>query len=162
MGLSVLDAVTDVLPPTKTYGRRSLCWIPVDPYRPVSDGRLGNLSIKLEHAKSGVRRAVECDTYAVEKDSAEPGDNGGDAFWLVNLTDKEQERPYRCVVGGLNALPRCDCKAGQCRVPGDPEEGFYGCKHRCALIYLIENGLIGQPRIYFDPDIGEVLLDCVA
>ena len=137
--LAILDAYTDVLPPTKTYSRRSFCWIPADPESPEADGRIGNLTIKLQHSKSGVRRNVECDTYAVERDTPEPGDNGGTAFWLMNMTDPDAEEPYRCVVGGMN--PKCGCTAGKCKVP--PDEGAtLGCKHRDAIEHLIEGGYI--------------------
>jgi hypothetical protein len=127
--LMVNDAISDELPPTRTYGRRSFVWIPSD------GGMLGELIIKLQHAKSGVNRNLEVDTYGVEADTPEPGDHGGRAFWFVNLSDPEQERPYRCVVGGLT--PHCDCKAGKCKVPSD--DSTQGCKHRDALQYLIEN-----------------------
>lgn len=139
--LSILDAYTEVLPPTKTYGRRSLCWIPANPQHPEADGRLGNLSIKLEHARTGWGRNVECDTYAIERDTPLPGDNGGAAFWLQNFTDPEQEQPYRCVLGGLNRLSSCTCTAGKCRVPGEPDVTD-GCKHRDALLHLIQEGFL--------------------
>jgi len=137
--LAILDAYSDVLPATRTYARRSFVWIPVDADHPEADGRLGNLSIKVQHSKSGVHRAVECDTYAVERDTPEPGDNLGTAFWLANITDPEAEEPYRCVVGGMT--PKCGCKAGKCKVPA--EEGCTeGCKHRDAIAHLLGMGLI--------------------
>lgn len=136
--LAVLDAVSDTLPPTRTYARRSFVWIPADAERPEADGRLGLLSIKLQHSKSGVRRTVECDSYSIERDTPEPGDMGGQAFWLMNTTDPESEEMYRCVVGGMK--PKCTCTAGKCRVPAD--EGTAGCKHRDAIQHLIQMGAI--------------------
>lgn len=136
--LDILSFVSDTLPPTRTYARRSFVWIPADAEHPEADGRIGLLSIKLQHSRSGVRRSVECDTYAVERDDAGPQDMGGQPFWLMNTTDPEAEEVYRCVVGGLK--PHCTCKAGKCRVP--PDEGTDGCKHRDALLYLVRNGII--------------------
>lgn len=135
----VLDYVSDDLPPTRTYGRRSFCWLPVDETHPAYDGRLGSLIIKLQHARSGVHRAIEVDRYAVERDTPEPGDNGGAAFWLLNELDKDAAEPYRCVVGGMT--PKCGCKAGQCKVPGEPDI-TEGCKHRDCILWLIQNGFI--------------------
>jgi|SRR6185437_5161651 len=131
--LNILDAYTTELEPTRTYGRRSIVWIP-------SDGSmLGELIIKLQHAKSGVGRNIEIDTYGVELDTPEPGDHDGMAFWLVNISNgNSQERPYRCVIGGLT--PHCDCMAGKCKVPAD--EGTQGCKHRDSLQHLLESGLL--------------------
>jgi len=138
--LAVLDAFSEVLPPTRTYARRSFVWIPVDPKRPEPDGRLGNLSIKVQPSKAGVGRLVECDTYFVERDTPMAGDEGGVAFWLMNVTDPDSEEPYRCVIGGL--LPsRCTCTAGRCRVPGEPNITD-GCKHRDSVTYLLDNGII--------------------
>jgi len=132
--LNFLDYYAADLPPTRTYGRRSFVFVPADPA--LTDGRLGNVTIKMQHAKSGVHRAIELDTYAIEHDPhPEPGDHGGAAYWFTNLTDSEQEQPYRCVVGGLT--PHCDCQAGKCKVPG--EEGVTeGCKHRDVLLALID------------------------
>lgn len=136
--LAVLDAYSEVLGPTRTYARRSFVWIPADPNYPEADGRLGNLTIKVQHSKSGVRRAVECDTYLVERDTPEPGDECGQAFWLANVTDPDAEEPYRCVIGGLK--PKCGCRAGKCRVPADDHTS--GCKHRDTLEHLINEGII--------------------
>lgn len=136
--LSVLDAYTTDLPATKTYGRRSICWIPA---YPNPQGFLGQLIIKLQHSKSGVGRNVEVDTYSVEADTPEPGDNGGSAFWLSNLSDPAAEEPYRVVLGGLNAKTSCKCTAGKCRVPGEPDV-TEGCKHRDSLGLLIAEGFI--------------------
>lgn len=121
--------ITDDLPATRTYGRRSFAWLPC-----ISGEMLGELIIKLQHAKTGWGRNLEIDTYAVDLDTPEPGDHGGLAFWLVNLSDETQERPYRCVVGGLT--PHCDCMAGKCKVRDT--DGELVCKHYCALKYLFD------------------------
>jgi hypothetical protein len=137
--LAVLDAYSEVLTPTRTYQRRSFVWIPADPDYPEADGRLGNLSIKVQPSARKLGAKVECDTYFVERDTPEPGDELGAAFWLINMTDPQQEAPYRCIIGGLK--PKCGCKAGQCKVPAD-EGATLGCKHQDALAYLIENGIL--------------------
>lgn len=133
--LDFLAYTADSFGPTKTYARREFCWIPVKEHGP--DNLLGRLVIKLQHAKSGVHRNVEVDSYLVEQDTPEPGDHGGRAFWVHNQTDPRAE-VYRCVVGGLT--PHCGCKAGRCGVPAD--EGTAGCKHRDALVELIARELI--------------------
>lgn len=136
--LSILDAVRDTLPETRTYHVREFIWIPADEQHPEADGRLGNLTLKLQFRR-GTHRKFDLDSYAVELDTApDPMNNGGAAFWLVNLTDKEQDQPYRCVVGGLK--PRCTCKASQCQVRDD--EGELVCKHYSALKHLTESGYI--------------------
>jgi hypothetical protein len=131
VGMCVLDARRFDLPATATYGRRSICWIPADRTHPNYDGRFGNLIIKLQHAKDGVRRKIEVDTYAVEPDGS---DNGGRAFWLMNLSDPHTEEPYRCVIGGMT--PHCKCTAGKCRVPA-VQDSTVGCKHRDSLLCLL-------------------------
>lgn len=136
--LAILDAISDTLPPTRTYARRSFVWVPADVDRPEPDGRLGLLSIKLQHSKSGVRRAVECDSYSIERDATDPSDLGGVAFWLMNTTDPEAEEVYRCVVGGMK--PKCTCRAGKCRVVDD--DGELICKHYSALTWLTERGFL--------------------
>jgi hypothetical protein len=133
--LSHTDMIRDVLPPTKTYHVREFVFIPGD----GEDG-IGRLTLKLQHRR-GVHRAYDLDSYTVDRDTPEPGDNGGAAFWLMNVAP-DAEEPYRCVVGGLNALPRCNCKAGKCRVPAD--ESTDGCKHRDAILHLIEAGFLAM------------------
>lgn len=137
--LDILEAVSTDLEPTRTYQRRAITFIPTKEEYRQRTGMIGELLVKLQHSKNGVRRAVEVDAYGVEPDQhAEPGDHGGKAYWLVNLTDKTQERPYRCVVGGLT--PKCDCKASQCKIRD--EDGALVCKHHCSLRWLTENGFI--------------------
>lgn len=136
--LSVLDAYSDTLPPTRTYKRRSFVWIPAVPEYTAKTGLLGNLITKLQHSRSGVNHSVEVDSYMVEADTPEPGDEGGRAFWLVNHTDPDQTEPYRCVVGGLK--PKCGCKASKCQVRD--EEGELCCKHAASLRRLIAQGVI--------------------
>lgn len=136
--LDFLEMYSDELCPTRTYARRSFTWIPTKPEYRQRTGVLGNLLTKLQHSRAGVNRSVEVDSYGVERDTPEPGDEGGQAFWLVNHTDPQQEQPYRCVVGGLK--PKCSCKASKCQVRDDA--GELVCKHFAALTRLIEGGYI--------------------
>jgi len=139
--LSILDAYRDTMPPTRTYALREFIFVPVDPRYPEADGRLGNLTLKLQFRTGPRHNYAYClDSYAIERDTPEPGDDGGQAFWFFNLTDPDAEQPYRCVVGGLRP-PRCNCKAGICRVPGEPEITD-GCKHRDGIQALLAAGLI--------------------
>jgi hypothetical protein len=153
--LDILNSVSDDLPPTRTYQRRSFVWLP-------SDGEmLGELIVKQQYAKSGVGRKLDLDTYGIDRDPLnEPGDNGGEAFWIVNLSDPDAEQPYRCVVGGIHPFGgKCTCKASQCKVTDD--DAKLVCKHFCCLRYLIDNGILEplderESGSYFDPDFGEV------
>lgn len=126
---------TGVLPPTRTYHRRSWVWLTngsgeVDhPLTGEILPGLGKLTIKLQHSRNGVRRNVEIDTYAV--DEVEPQYPGCRAFVLLNLSDPQQREPYLVHVGGVDT---CRCRAGLCRVDN--------CKHRDACEALIEEGLI--------------------
>lgn len=132
--LSVLDMVRQRIAPTKTYALREIVWIPGS----GEDG-IGRLLVKQQY-RDGKRHNYEydLDSYAVNRDTPEPHDNGGTAFWLHNITDPEQEQPYRCVVGGLT--PKCNCKASRCDVRD--EAGELTCKHICSLSFLIENGYL--------------------
>jgi hypothetical protein len=151
--LDVLSFRTGDLAPTATYRRRAFCWVPADRDVPEADRRLGNLTLRVEHRgrryfrvrgirptgdepftyRAGPPARVEVDTYAVSEDETpEPGDHGGRAFWLYNLTDPAAEEAYRCVVGGLT--PKCGCKAGKCKADSD--------KHLDALTLLVESGIL--------------------
>ena len=136
--LSVIDFRTLMLPPTATYGQRCILFIPADPSSPGFDGRMGNVSIRLQRAKSGVHRVFEIDTYAVEETADHNAPPGSRVFWFVNLTDRSQTEPYEVWVGPNS---KCSCKAGKCRVPGDPPN-TEGCKHRDSVIALIEEEII--------------------
>lgn len=131
----VLDAICLEMPPTATYGRRALLWVPVDHTHPAWDGRCGTLTIKLQHAKYRAGANVELDTYAVEEQPEQPG-LPGRSFLVLNLTDPEQEDVYEVCLGPVNL---CKCKAGKCRVPD--------CKHRSALAAVIEFGELAEPLI---------------
>lgn len=137
--LDYVSAISTDLEPTRTYQRRAMTFIPAKPEFRSRTGILGELLVKLQHAKSGHNRSVEVDAYGVEVDTApDPLNCGGTAYWLVNLTDNTQEMPYRCVVGGLT--PRCTCKASKCQVRDDA--GVLVCKHHCSLRWLTENGFL--------------------
>lgn len=133
--LSYTDMIRDVMPATKTYHLREVMFVPGD----GEDG-LGRLTLKLQPRK-GVHRAFDLDSYHLDRDTPEPGDNGGQAFWVQNITDPDAAEVYRCVVGGLNAVPRCTCTAAKCKVPGQ-KNVTAGCKHRDAIQHLIEMGVI--------------------
>lgn len=109
MMLRVLDYVTADLPPTRTYGRRSYCWVPADPTHPNWDGRLGNLTIRLQHARSGWGRDIELDTYSVIEQPPSQFVMGRD-FLLLNLTDQEQQDVYEVRIGPVED---CTCIAGR-------------------------------------------------
>lgn len=141
--LDFLAYVADDLPATRTYGRRSYLWVPV--YEVGTDNLLGRLTLKMQHAKSGVHRALEIDTYLIERDSPEPGDDGP-AYWIHNQSDPKA-RVYRCVMG---RVPLCDCKAGTCRVPAD--DCTSGCKHRDVLRVLTEAGKLGADDSTLSPE----------
>lgn len=136
--LSILDAYSEVLPPSRTYPRRSFTWIPTTDEYAAKTAIVGNLLTKQQKSKSGVRRKVEVSSYCVERDTPQAGDEGGVAFWVVNTLNPDQEEPYRCVVGGLQ--PKCGCKAGKCKVTDD--EGSLVCKHNAALRHLIAMGIL--------------------
>lgn len=134
--LRVLDFRSDDLPPTRTYGKRSWLWIPADRGYPEWDRRLGNLTLKLQHARTGWGRAIEVDTYAVVEEPLVgiPGRK----FLLLNLTDPDQPDVYECIVG---PQPLCTCMAGTCCVPGEPDI-TEGCKHRDAIAVLVDEGIL--------------------
>jgi len=136
--LDVLAFTTGEMPPTASYGRRSWCFIPVRADAERFDGRIGNVTLKMQKARGGVGRRIDVDTYAVEFDpNLEPNEHGL-AFWFSNLTDPAQEQPYRVVVGGKSG--RCTCTAGQCRVPATPDVSE-GCKHRDFLLAALAEGV---------------------
>lgn len=131
--------ITERLPPTRTYAKRSIAWVSNGSgfvlHKRISDtGEIteemipahGKLTIKLQHAK-GYGCKCEIDTYAVAE--TESDHVGCRAFMLRNLTDPEQGDPYLTHVGGVNI---CRCLAGQCKVDN--------CKHRDACELLIELG----------------------
>ncbi len=138
--LSILDAVRDTLPPTRTYQLREFIFIPADSRERGEDG-LGRLTLKLQN-RTGKRHnyRYDLDSYVLDDGGVEPGDEGGRGYFLLNLTDPEAEEVYRCVIGGMKP-PRCNCKAGKCRVPGEPDI-TEGCKHRDAIQHLIEGGYL--------------------
>jgi hypothetical protein len=120
----------------RTYGKRRWCWVPADHDHPEWDRRLGNLTLLLQHAKTGWGRNLEIDTYAIEEQPLVGA--MGRKFLLLNLTDPEQEDVYETIVGPESS---CSCKAGKCRVPGEPEVTD-GCKHRDGINCLIAEGLL--------------------
>ncbi len=132
-GYSVLDFRSYPLGGTETYAKRSVLWIPADPDYPGHDGRLGQLTIKLQRAR-GYGRVVEVGTYIVSPDTPEPKDYGCPAFWLYKVADDADDEsanaePYRAVVGPY--LQRCGCMAGRCGL---------ACKHADAIWMLMEQG----------------------
>ncbi|HXD87044.1 MAG TPA: hypothetical protein VN641_11155 [Urbifossiella sp.] len=153
--LSVNDYRTADLGPTATYGRRRLCWIPASREHPEWDRRDGNLTLVMQHARTGWGRKIETDTYAVEEQPPIIGVMGR-VFLLLNLSDDEQDQPYQCVIGPNE---QCTCTAAKCKVPAS--ENSHGCKHIDALNYLVENGHLGgesetESGSWYDPDYGEM------
>lgn len=136
--LRVIDFHTASLSPTKTYGKRSLCWIPADHEHPEWDRRLGNLTIKLQPARTGWGRCIEVDTYAVVEEPLVGV--MGRKFLLLNLTDPEQPDVYETVIG---PQPSCTCKAAKCKAESD--------KHIDALTYLVEAGILDEVPDYDAP-----------
>lgn len=130
--LAVLDLITGELAPTATYAKRSFVFTPVDPEYPEPDGRLGNLTLKLQAAKGGTGRKIDLDTYAIEESDNHNAAPGNRVFWFINLTDKAQVEPYETTVGPNH---KCTCKAGKCKVES-------GCKHVAAMTALIEEGAV--------------------
>lgn len=120
--LSILDAVSDEMEPTRTYARRVWLWVPADTTHPAWDGRLGDLTIQLQRTRRAGCR-VEQDTYAVQD---EYGPDGRE-FLLLNLTDPDQEDVYRVHPESQT----CSCTAAQCGQI---------CKHRDALSALLARG----------------------
>src|SRR6185503_17239434 len=107
-----------------------------DREHPEWDNRLGNLTIKLQHTKEGVGRAIEIDTYAIKEVHLLPGAMGR-VFLVLNITDPEQSEPYQVLIGRESL---CDCKAGKCKVPEGP--GTMGCKHRDAVALMLEKQML--------------------
>lgn len=136
--LDWVSMYSDTLPATRTYAKRSFTFVPAKPEYRERTGQIGYLLTRLQHARTGVNRNVEIDGYMLERDTPEPGDEGGMAFWLANQTDPDAQEVYRCVVGGLK--PKCTCKASKCQVRDD--EGSLVCKHFASLTRLIEEGVI--------------------
>lgn len=131
--LDYVSMIRDLLPPTRSYQVREFIFVPGS----GGDG-LGRLTLKLQH-RYGVHRAYDLDSYRLDIDETpEPGDHGGRAFWLENITDPDAEEVYRCVVGGLT--PKCGCKASRCQVRD--QDGELVCKHASALRHLIQQGII--------------------
>jgi hypothetical protein len=128
---SILVMIQEELPPTATYARRSFMWLPGDGAGP--DHRDGTLTITLQKGRRAGSK-IERDTYAVER-VAQDGSNR-EGFYLVNLTDPEQEDVYQCRPAGAvhPGYVSCTCTAGNCKVPN--------CKHRDALAKLIELGAL--------------------
>lgn len=109
------------MPDTASFGWRK--WVFV--CTPGGGGD-GMLSVSQRPLKGG---GSELDVYGVEEVQAEhPGCR---TFALVNLTDDEQEQPYRCTVGPMT---RCSCDAGRM--------GFRrnSCKHKDAIQDVIVAG----------------------
>ena len=153
----MLTVLSGTLEPTATYCRRSWVWLSTGSGEAVVPRTgevvpcLGLLWITVQHRPrrwyelphtTGTLPAyfakkpagVEVDQYAVEE--LEPEQPGTRLFALLNIHDREQGEPYRVTVGGVN---RCRCLAGVCRVPS-------GCKHRSAVIALIEAGALEESR----------------
>jgi hypothetical protein len=120
--MSILDAVTIDLPPTATYARREVFWIPGD------EPGEGTLTIRLWKGRRGGSRC-DADRYQIQEEAcAYPGCR---SFLILNETDDTQEDVYRCRVG---AMPGCSCKAGLVH--------RHECKHVAAVAALTEEGLL--------------------
>ncbi len=130
--LSVIDFRTGDFGETATYARREFCWIPASKSHPEYDGRLGNLTIKLQMARTGWGRALELDTYAVDEQPPIPGLMGR-VFHLANVTDPESDEVYEVVCG---PQPKCTCKGFKCKAETD--------KHVDCLTHLIRSGIIDE------------------
>lgn len=111
------------LPDTLSIGWRRGAWIPTPHV-----GGDGVLSLSQRPLKGG-GSDLEC--YAVEE--VQPERFGTRCFLFVKLTDPDQERPYKCVVGREQS---CTCDAGR--------KGFRrtSCRHRDALNALIAAGIL--------------------
>jgi hypothetical protein len=137
MMLSVLDYRCGELLPTASYARRSWCWIPANREHPEWDRRLGNLTLKVQHA-SGYGAKCDLDTYAIEE--LDPIFGIGRVFLLVNLTDLEQSQPYQVTIGDYEL---CTCQSGKCK---------QDCKHSAAIVELIESGILdNEERRFSEP-----------
>ncbi len=129
-GYLPLDARRYDLRPGLTHRLRTILWVPADPAYPKWDGRLGQLTVKLQQAAAGWRRVLDVNTYVVSPDTPEPGDEGGRAFWLDNVTTGDGEL-RRAVVG--DRVEKCTCDAGRAKL---------ACKHVDSLHKLIEEGIL--------------------
>ena len=118
-----MRAVRGEMPDTLTNCSRKWVWVPT----PAVGGD-GVLSLSQRPIKGG---GVDLDTYGVSE--IQPEQYGTRSFLFVNLTDEEQEEPYRCTVG---AVTRCSCDAGR--------KGFRrtSCKHRDAVSSMIVAGCL--------------------
>lgn len=120
---------TGELTATATYRKREWVWIPADPTHPDWDRRLGNLTIVLYKSRR-CGAGFEADTYAVEELPPEHGLIARQ-FYLLNLTDQDQDEPYLVRIGRVNT---CSCMAGRCH--------RYDCKHRDALAELLLESIL--------------------
>jgi hypothetical protein len=119
---SVLDMLTNELPPTATHARRAYIWQPDGP-------GAGVLTTTLQRSRrAGAKQDV--DTYSVQEHMGHG--MPGRVFLLLNLTDPGQPDVYETFVADDPRLSGCSCKAGSCRVPV--------CKHRDALADIIDLG----------------------
>ncbi len=116
-------AVKLSLPDTATFGWRTAVWVPTPGH-----GGDGILSFSQRPIKGG---GVDLDTYAIEE--LPPERFGTRLFLVINLTDEDQEQPYRCVVG---AEQRCSCMAGTKGI------NRTSCKHRDCLSQLTASGVL--------------------
>lgn len=116
-------AVRGELPDTLTFGWRKWLWVPTPGH-----GGDGILSMSQRPLKGG---GSDLDSYGVEE--VQPEHRGSRSFLFINLTDEEQEQPYRCTVGAVN---QCSCDAGR--------KGFRrtSCKHRDATQAMIVAGVL--------------------
>ena len=136
MTSAALDMQTGSLPPTASYARRDWVWMPADPCH-WSDGRIGTLTIILQHANSRPGCKQEVDHYGVQEETELGLPSGIRSFLLENDSDPDEYGPFRCMVGGM--VETCGCEAGGAdRRRREPTS----CKHRDALKDMIEQGVI--------------------
>lgn len=118
-----MRAIRGDMPDTASNCYRKWVWLPTPSF-----GGDGVLSISQRPLKGG---APELDVYGVEE--VQPEQLSCRTFVVVNLTDPEQEQPYKATVG---AVQRCSCDAG---VKGIRRTS---CKHRDAITAAITAGAI--------------------
>lgn len=118
-----MKAVRGDMPDTAAFCYRKWVWLPTPTF-----GGDGVMSISQRPLKGG---APELDVYGVEE--IQPEQFSTRSFLVVNLTDPEQEQPYKATVG---AVQKCTCDAG---VKGIRRTS---CKHRDAIGAAILAGAI--------------------
>src|SRR5262249_7625814 len=135
---AALDMCSGSLAPTASYARRDWVWMPADPAA-WTDGRLGTLTLVMQHGRSRAGLKVEVDHYGVQEELELSLPAGVRAFLLENDSDPDEYGPFRCVVGSVKET--CNCESGGFDRNRQPDREV-GCKHRAALLALVTEGVI--------------------